>query len=272
MKFLNQQGLEGIPMVFVSQLILALLFTRAGLRPEPLKQAWKATLGIALTGGSAILCFTYALMYGDVVRVMVLFYLLPVWGVLGGRVFLHEHIDRVRWFGVAIAIVGAFLILGGPRIFDLPPSWIDLLALLSGLFFAANNMFFRGAVSLSLASKLMMMFYGCSAISGLLILSGVQAWPSSLPAVSWGWLVLYAFTWLLLANLGSQWAVTRMEAGRSSIIIIMELVAAVVSAMVINKTRLSLVEWGGCLLVVTAAFLEASRANNEQIAPSRPLR
>lgn len=269
MKFLNQLGLEGIPMVFVSQLLLALLFTRAGLDLALMRRAWKASVGIAITGGSAILCFTYALMYGDVVRVMVLFYLLPVWGVLGGRVFLLEPIDRIRWFGVVIAIVGAFLILGGPRIFDSPPSWIDLLALLSGLFFAVNNMFFRGAVSLSLPTKLMTMLYGCAIISGLLMLFGAQAWPVSLPAVSWGWLVLYTLTWLLLANVGSQWAVTRMESGRSSIIIIMELVAAVVSAMIINKTNLSLLEWGGCLLVVTAAYLEASRASYTKTVPSR---
>lgn len=256
-------------MVFTSQLILALLFTKTGWDLALMRRAWKPTVGIAITGGSAILCFTYALMYGDVVRVMVLFYLLPVWGVLGGRVFLLEPIDRIRWFGVVIAIVGAFLILGGPRIFDSPPTWIDLLALLSGLFFAANNMFFRGAVSLSLPTKLMTMFYGCSVISGLLMLFGAQAWPASLPAVSWGWLVLYTLTWLLLANVGSQWAVTRMEAGRSSIIIIMELVAAVVSAMIISKTNLSLVEWGGCLLVVTAAYLEASRASYTKTAPSR---
>ena len=73
---------------------------------------------VALAGGGGIFCFTYALIYGDVVKVMVLFYLLPVWGVLGGYAFLHEKIDGVRKVGVVVAVIGAYLILGGNAVFE----------------------------------------------------------------------------------------------------------------------------------------------------------
>ena len=43
---------------------------------------------LTLLGGIANLAFAVAIVRGDVVRVMVLFYLLPAWGVLGGRVVL----------------------------------------------------------------------------------------------------------------------------------------------------------------------------------------
>ncbi|WP_075187374.1 DMT family transporter [Teredinibacter haidensis] len=260
LKFIHQQGVDGIPLLLISQGALALVFSPFSKLKHYIKEYFTSLLAIALFGGSAILFFTYALIYGDVIRVMVLFYLLPVWGVLGGKFFLGEQPDAVRWLGVFCALTGAVLILGAFEIFARPPSWNDIFALLSGLFFAANNMVFRGVQSLPLAPKLTAMFYGCAFLSAMLILFGVQALPSDLAPASWGWIFLYTFCWLLFANLGSQWAVTRMESGKSSIIIIVELVVAVISALILAGERLSLIEWVGCLLVVAAAFLEAGRA------------
>jgi len=263
LKFLNQSGIEGIPLLWVSHGLLALSISPFGWRRAYFVPYAKPLLGIAISGGSAILCFTYALMYGDVIRVMVLFYLLPVWGVVGGKLFLGERPDSVRWFGVVLALSGAFLILGGFKIFSSPPSWIDALALLSGLAFAVNNMLFRAVQAVPLTTKLMSMFYGCAVISLLLLVFDVQSFPVYTETKPWVWLVLYTFGWLLFANIGSQWAVTRMEAGKSSIIIIVELVAAVISALIIANESLSLIEWLGCIMVLVAALLEALRDSRE---------
>jgi len=146
LKTINGMGIDGIVLTLGAYGILALALT-----PLLLKQAviWrghkKAVALIFLLGGSANLAFTYALINGEVIRVMVLFYLLPVWGVLGGKFFLKEEIDRWRWLGVGLAISGAFLILGGFDALGGAPTWIDLIALLSGLFFALNNLVFRAA-------------------------------------------------------------------------------------------------------------------------------
>ena len=121
-------GFDGVFLVLSGQAILLLLFLPFGFKARFLLSHGKYLLGIFFAGGAAILCFTYALIHGDVIRVMVLFYLLPIWGVLGGRIFLGETIDSIRWLGVGCALVGAFVILGGPKIFDAPPSWIDLIA------------------------------------------------------------------------------------------------------------------------------------------------
>ncbi|MFL0809307.1 MAG: DMT family transporter [Agarilytica sp.] len=271
LRLLNGLGFNGLFIILFAHVLLALTFLPAVRRSDVSKRNGPYLVGIAIAGGLAIFSFTYALIYGDVVRVMVLFYLLPVWGVLGGRIFLQERIDRFRWLGVGLALIGAFLILGGAKIFEAPPSWMDALALLSGMGFAANNLLFRGVGHLSLPTKLFSMFAGCAFITGVLFMLGASG--SALPVSSlsnWAWLLLYTFTWLLLANLGSQWAVERMEAGRSSIIIIVELLAAIFSAMLIDDKRLSGIEWLGCVLVVSAALLEAHKPNlgdkREQLA------
>jgi drug/metabolite transporter (DMT)-like permease len=196
---------------------------------------------------------------------MVLFYLLPLWGVLGGRIFLKESIDGWRYLGVALALVGAFVILGGFKAFDAPPSWIDLIALLSGLFFAMNNLVFRAAQEVPVGSKITLMFGGSLLLSGSLLLMGVEAFPQTLSGEVWTGVVLYAFFWLLIANIGSQWGVTHMEAGRSSIIIILELITAVVSATLIAGEIMEMNEYIGGAFILAAALIEALRTKDDEV-------
>jgi drug/metabolite transporter (DMT)-like permease len=264
LKQINAMGIDGLMLIIGAYGLLALVLTPWFLRQ---RHSWashrRALLLIALFGGGANLAFTYALIYGDVIRVMVLFYLLPLWGVLGGYLFLNEQIDSMRKLGVILALGGAFLILGAFSIFETPPTWIDLVALLSGLLFAANNLVFRAAQSVPVTSKITAMFYGCLAIAVLLLLGGVENLPGSVSTEAMGALALYALLWLFLANFGSQWGVTHMEAGRSSIIIIMELITAVISAAVIAGERMSPMEMAGAVLIVSAALIEALRAQDD---------
>ena len=237
-----------------------------------LKLYWRQLTGIFIAGGLGITCFTYALIYGDVIRVMVLFYLLPIWGVLGGYVFLDEQVDAQRKIGVVLAILGAFLVLGHIGIFSEPPSMMDLMGLLSGFLFAANNIIFRAAQKVDLSIKLSSMFAGAALLSFGAIFIGLEGLPASLSTSAITWLLIYTFTWLLLANIGSQWAVTQMEAGRSSILIIVELFVAVVSSLVVLGDTLTMIEWLGVVLIVLAAFLEAVRVSPDQYLPKQKSR
>ncbi len=262
LKKLNEYGFEGALLICVSFACLSLLFSPVYVKQY---QIWKAqkkkVVLIAVLGGSANLAFAYSLIYGDVVRVMVLFYLLPIWGVIGGKVLLNEVIDLTRWSAVVLAISGAIVVLGGPVIFSAPPSWIDLIALSSGFLYAMTNISFRAFQGIPIATKASAMFIGCSLLALMLLsfdtnsLKGITAFTYE----AWLLIVAYAVFWLLPASFGSQWAVTQMQAGRSSIIIIMELVSAVISAMIILRTPLTSGEIVGGFMIVGAALLEATR-------------
>jgi len=266
LKTINGMGIDGIVLTLSAYGILALTLTPMLLRQVSIwRDHKKEMVLIFLLGGGANLAFTYALINGEVIRVMVLFYLLPVWGVLGGKFFLKEEIDRWRWLGVGLAISGAFLILGGFDALGGAPSWIDVIALLSGLFFAMNNLVFRAAQAVPVASKITAMFYGCFTLAAILIAGNVEPMPEYVSSNAWIALVLYALFWLLTANIGSQWGVTHMEAGRSSIIIIMELITAVISATIIAGETMSPVEILGGALILTAAFIEALRTKDDDI-------
>jgi len=257
--FLNAMGISGPSLVFIAFLSGALLMLPWALRQY---RQWSSNIRlmvlIMLFGGFANLAFQTALYYGDVIRVMILFYLLPVWSVIGGRVFFSEMIDLKRIVTVAFSLGGAFLILGGMTVFEQLPDWTDLLAIGAGFAFAMNNLLFRASPSVPLASKVTAMFSGCALlIGGFLYFSPLSTRQIDFDVMLYT--AIYGVFWLGLITFGTQWGVTRIEAGRASIIIVMELVVAVLSAALYFGNWLSLIEVAGGLLVVSAAVIEGSR-------------
>ncbi|MEZ5508123.1 MAG: hypothetical protein R3F38_20055 [Gammaproteobacteria bacterium] len=50
----------------------------------------------------------------------------------------------------------------------------------------------------------------------------------------WVWILLMGVVWYTLACVGS-WAVTKLQAGQAGVIMVMELIAAVVSAVLLGN-------------------------------------
>jgi drug/metabolite transporter (DMT)-like permease len=259
LKYFHAQGIDGAALLLVGYGSVGLMLLpfvwreRARWRRET-----RYVVLMTVLGGYGNLAFAYAMIFGDVVRAMMLFYLAPVWGVLGGRVVLGEVIDGKRWLGVVLALTGAFLVLGAWNVLAAPPGWVDLLALSAGFTFALNNVLCRAAQQVPLATKGAVIFLGCGLLALPLLAWGGQAWPSVAPA-AWGQLVGFGLGGLLLATLATLWGVTRMEAGRAAVILIAELLVAVVSATLIGQEQLTAGELAGGALILTAALLEALR-------------
>jgi len=214
-------------------------------------------LALALVGGWANTAFVSALMVGDVVRVMFLFYLSPVWSVLGGRIFLGERIPAARAVAVAVAVVGLWLVItGGGAPQDISLTLADALALSAGLGFAGNNIIARAAQDIPLRSKTVSVFLGCGLLSGLVFLWQGEPVPD-LPTFAWLGVVLYGFNWLLVATATWQYGVTHIESGRAGVILLAELLVAVVSASWWGGEQLSAIEWIGGALIASAALIEA---------------
>ena len=229
------------------------------------RAAWRGSFGtmcwLAGLGGLANLAFASAISLGDVTRVMVLFYLLPAWGVLGARLMLNERIDRRRGLSLVFALSGAFFVLGGPRILDQPPGWIDAVAALAGFALARNNVVFRKAEQVPVASKVGFVFVGSLAWALLVIAATPSFTMPVAPLVIWTEVVLFGLVWILVATAGTLFGVHHLDAGRSSQLIIMELVTAVVSSAVIDANVPSALECVGGVLILVSGLLEALRVD-----------
>ena len=212
-----------------------------------------------MVGGYTNVAFQVAMSYGDVVRVMILFYMLPVWSVIGGRFFLHEPIDARRMLAVVLCLLGAVVILDVYNASWNSIGWVDYLAISSGLGLALTNILFRFTQNVPVMSKVSMVFMGCAVLICIPMFSFSSSLKTSSNDVVY-YAVLYGAIWVLLITLGTQWAVTQMEASRSSVILVMELVVAVVSSAIIMNVDLKAYEIVGGFMVMGAALLEGMRS------------
>ena len=259
LKFIHGLGVDGAVLTLIAFGAASLLVLPFMVRQTPLWRGHVTAITVMfLFGGFANLAFTVALVYGEIIRVMILFYLAPVWGVLGGRIFLGEHIDQKRWVGLLFAVVGAFVVLGGPGVLDSPPSLYDLLAVAAGFAFAMNNVACRAVQNVPVASKLGAMFLGGTVLAALFLGFTGASWPA-VSMGGWVWSIVYGLVWIMIATLATQWAVTHMEAGRAAIILILELVVAVASGALLAGEVLTLPELAGGSLILMATVLEARR-------------
>jgi len=225
---------------------------------------WLALLAFA--SGVSGVGFTMAMVYGDVVRAMMLFFLIPAWGVLFGRFFLKEPLSPPRVLAVASALVGAFLILGPDFGDGLHPA--DWFALIAGFSLAGANTLFRFLHEQPLPIKLSLM-------QGSTVALGLAAWalssefgiPPTLAAM--GSSALYGATMLLAAVLATQYAVERLPASRTAILMTLELLVAVASATWLGDRIHGAHVWTGGVLILTAALLEAGTARRHS-PPVRP--
>ena len=87
-------------------------------------------------------CFGLGLMMASVSKTTVLFYLMPVWGTILGRVWLGERPGGLRWLAVGAAVVGCALVMQlDPWRMAFEP--VDLLGLSSGLLWGAGSAVLR---------------------------------------------------------------------------------------------------------------------------------
>ena len=92
MQWLDSKGLSVIWATFFSYLALSglLLFARPSLLLNTLQSKTLLLMGIAY--GLTNICFNWAVTNGDVVRVVFLFYLMPIWAAIFAKIFLSEDL------------------------------------------------------------------------------------------------------------------------------------------------------------------------------------
>ena len=257
LKFFAAAGLDGHAVSLTAYVLVALVsmpFIWRERRDWHSETLWLILIGLCF--GVANVGLTIALMSGSVVRVMLLFFLLPVWGALGGALFLGESLDIRRLTAVALSLAGVFVIVGGLRALAEPPSVADLAALLAGICYTAAGIANRKARRIPMISRTLSSFVGCAvlALVGLLISSPTIP---DLSVQTWWLLAGFAFVWLLGAGLLTTYGVTHVQASRAAVFQIVELLVAVVSAVLIGGETLSDGDYVGGALILLATVVEA---------------
>lgn len=258
LKFFAGAGLSG-------QVLGLTAYALIGVLALPLiwreRAAWRGELWLLLLIGVffgwANIAFTSALMTGSVLRTMLLFYLLPAWGAIGGVVFLRERLGPARLLAVALSLGGVFVIMGGVAAFAQPLSAADGFALSAGFCYTGAGIANRRAQRIPLLSRTLVSFVGCAVLALGTLLVATPALPH-VAGVTWAWLLLFAFVWLLGGTLLTTYGVTHVEVSRAAVLQVVELLVGVVSAILISGEVMGLKEWTGAAMIVAATVLEAT--------------
>jgi drug/metabolite transporter (DMT)-like permease len=233
--------------------LLAVIARRSELRHQPL-----ALLILAVSAGWCNVAFILAVLEGTVVRVLLLFYLSPIWAVLLAWLFLGERLSRQARGVFALAIIGALVMLWDPVIgLPWPSEPGDWLAVSSGFAFALSNVMTRQLQQVSVQIKTLTSWAGVMVIATVMLLfSG----PVALPEVNLSvWLAAAALGWfgIVVMTLAVQYGVTHMPVHRSAVILLFELIAGALSASLLTNEVVRPLEWLGGVLIIAAAYWAA---------------
>jgi drug/metabolite transporter (DMT)-like permease len=219
--------------------------------------------------GAALVSWNLALILGEVVRVTLLFYLAPVWATLLALAVLGERVGWLRVVSVVLGLAGAGVLLGFAGGLPLPHSAGDWLGLAAGVLFALSVTLVRKGEATSGLEQTMVAFAAAALVSLLLLATTPLPSGSIAPAVL-ALAALAALAWLLPVTWLLLWGARFLEPGRVSLLLLMEVAVAAVSAALLAGEPFGLREAAGCFLIVMAGALEGwseLRPCPRQVAP-----
>jgi len=210
--------------------------------------------------------FNWAVTTGDVVRVVLLFYLMPAWSVLLAWPLLGERPHRAALLRLALALAGVVVVLKSPDSpWPLPQSAPDWLALMGGMCFALTNIMLRKLGHTASEGRMLAMFAGGTVMAAGAGLVGLGLGVVGVPALAAdGWPVALGLCLaFLVSNLGLQYGAARLAASTTALVMLTELLFASVSSALLGAAEFSMRTLLGGALIVVAAVLAA-------LAPARP--
>ena len=214
-------------------------------------------IGLTASAGWTNLGYVLAVLNGEVMRVLLLFYLAPLWTVVFARVLLDEKLNRYGYAVIALSLGGVFVMLWHPRHgMPLPQNAGEWIGLSAGLTFALANVLVRRTQHLSIGFKSASVWFGTALLTLLLMLYQGQL-ASELRAVSQdAWLLLALLGLVLCAtSLIAQHGLTCLPANQSIILFLSELVIAAVSSYLLANEVMGPREIIGATLIVSASLL-----------------
>ena len=267
-RIMAQAGYGAVAASFYSYLTVLILVGMVCIRhwrgvfKLPLSIFW-----LALAAGWTNLAYVLAVIDGEVMRVMLLFYLSPLWTLILAHFWLKEHIDKRGLTTMILSLMGAFIMLyditGKASAWPLPRNTAEWFALTSGIGFAISNVITRKSTHLTIRSKSFAVW------SGVLLMS-ILAMPfakETIPAPSFltlndGLVILIIAMSLIAATFLTQYGITQMPANRASVLFLFELVVAAVTSYFLAHETMDINEWIGGSLIVAASIFAAFNHDN----------
>ena len=227
---------------------------------------WWALL-LILSAGWANLGYVLGMLHGEVMRVLLLFYLAPVWTILFSFWLLGERLNRFGYGVIALSLLGAMVILWEPSLgLPVPQNLSEWLGLSAGMGFALSNVTSRRAAHLSVEAKSFSLWLGTASLTLPFLLWQGEISAQFTHITSGYWLMLVLMGLVLCAtSFAVQYGVTHLSANRAVVLFLFELVVAAFSSYFLATEAMELRDWVGATLIISATLLSGRLSSEKSV-------
>jgi len=265
LRLLDDHGVNGVSavaLVMLAGVVPSIIVLVRANNLNSLKSVYPWFIGSAL--GMSIVLYFVGVIISDVIRVIFLFYLLPIWTTLAARVIYNEPITRLRLFIIVMALIGLWLLLGGGSKLPIPNHVGDWCGLLAGVCWGVSLAIIHGKDGIDASTMVCTTTISSSIIAivaALLLLNTGNTELVSIVQVN-SWLLViaitlgFAFLMLFPALIGQIWGAQRIAAPTAALLTMSEVLVATVSAYLLIGTELNTVSMIGATIILVAVLID----------------
>ena len=259
LRTLEDAGLHGLWITVVYFLVPTICLLPVTLwRWQHVRQGGVQLQITAILSGGALLLYSTSIVYTEVVRAILLFYLTPVWATILARVVLGDEITPTRIIAMALAIAGMLTIFGLGVRFPVPQNIGDWLGVCAGILWAVAAVRIRMKSDLS-AIDLTVGFFQWSLVFsvGAAVLLASHHVPSvaqTLPALPT--LLVFMVLLILPGTYASLWGPKFLSPGLVGLLFMTEVVVGAVSVALLAGEPFGMRELTGVILITGASMLD----------------
>lgn len=225
------------------------------------REVWQGGWSFQITvisSGLALTCYSASIVYTEVVRAILLFYLMPVWSTLLARFVLGEAITPLRVLAIGLAVAGMLTIFGLGLSFPVPRNFGDWLGLAAGFFWAVTMVRLRsdeGRSSVDLTVGFFVWSLIISTAAAMMLApTRVPSVEQTLPVMPL--LLIFMVLIVLPGTYASLWAPKFLSPGLASLLLMTEVAVGAISAALLLDEAFGTREAVGVLLIASASVLE----------------
>lgn len=257
-RILEQAGISSMLssfLVYIFSLVIGLAISGAVWR-ELRIAGWVGVL-LIFSAGWTNFGYVHAIIDGEVMRVLLLFYLAPLWTVFFAHFLLGERLNRYGYAVIVLSLCGALVMLWQPSLgLPVPQNSAEWVALSAGMSFALTNVIVRHSQHLSVGFKSAAVWFGTVLLSGMMLLysGGLTEQLSVITFDSWWMLALLGLV-LCATSFAVQFGLTHLPANQAIVLLLFELLFAAVAAYFLAGEKMGMQEFIGAVLIISASLL-----------------
>ena len=222
----------------------------------------KAFAMVGLCFGLGFAFYAVGLVFSSVIRAVLLFYLIPVWGTLLGMTWLQEEVSARRWVAVLPGLTGLSLMLAPAGGTSAPINIGDAFALLAGVLWALGSAITKRSPEVPVHGTMAVQFLAATFVALCVVAFGQET--VSVPVIdtclrALPLATLYGCALILPSMYLCVWCARRLAPGRVGLLMMSVVVVAVGSAAwVLPGERLGFIEWLGAGAIALAIVIETT--------------